>query len=174
MTRYITADALTLPTEAEMEEHEVDVARWSALRERFKKGVHAKTAEGAVGVVQEDAAAEGSWVQLILADGSYTNYARKVDTLSEPSEAETAEYKKEAGRWSALREKFKKGVCTKTAEGAVGAVKEDAAVEGSNASKVHLILADGSYANYAHKVDTLSEPSEAETAEYEAEAGRWS
>ena len=35
-----------------------EVARWAGLRERFKKGVHVKTAEGQVGVVLEDAKAE--------------------------------------------------------------------------------------------------------------------
>eukprot|EP01046_Picozoa_sp_COSAG06_P058969 COSAG06_NODE_12035_length_1432_cov_1.453113_2_plen_292_part_01 len=141
-----------------------------------------------MGVVEEDAAAEGSnasKVQLILADGSYPNDSGppsyvvgphiKVDTLSEPSEAETAEYKTEAGRWSALRAKFKKGACAKV-KGQVGVVKEDAAAVGSSANMVSLILAEiepggagrnvpgrGTESKWAaahkhadHKLDTLS------------------
>jgi hypothetical protein len=77
---------------------EEEAARWAALRAQFKQGTHAKTVEGAVGAVVEDAAAEGKWaniVQLRLADASWTQRA-KVDTLTECSEAEVAEYEAEA------------------------------------------------------------------------------
>ena len=67
----------------------------AALRERFKKGVYAKTAAGEVGVVREDASTEGYYanqVQLRIADGSATGFIT-VDRLTEASEAEIAAFK---------------------------------------------------------------------------------
>ena len=54
---YIKVDRLTGASAAE---YEAEAARWATLRAQFKKGVHAKTAEGQVGMVVEDAVAEGA------------------------------------------------------------------------------------------------------------------
>ena len=59
-----------LPSE---EEYESALARWASLRTQFKAGAYVRTAEGEVGVVLEDAKAEGygaNTVKLRLADGS--------------------------------------------------------------------------------------------------------
>jgi hypothetical protein len=130
----LKVDTLSEASTEEVEKYEQEVARWVGLRATFKKGAHVKTVEGHVGVVKEDAKAEGyraSEVQLQLADGSETSRL-KVDTLSE-STAE--EYEQEAARWSVkwpgLRTQFQKRVYAKTAEGEVGVVVKDAAAEGS-------------------------------------------
>ena len=46
-------------TEASEEEYEAELARWAALRAQFKKGVYAKTAEGAAGVAGDAVATGG-------------------------------------------------------------------------------------------------------------------
>ena len=74
----------------------------------------------------------------------------------------------ELARWAALRAQFKKGAYAKKAEGAVGAVLDDADVQGYRANTVRLRLADGSESDNV-KVDTLTEASE---EEYEAELAR--
>jgi hypothetical protein len=76
---------------------------------QFKKATHAKTAEGVVGVVMEDALPSGSIMhtpcrfelKLILADGSLSP-SIKVDTLSECSEAEVAHYEAEVAEFDEL------------------------------------------------------------------------
>jgi hypothetical protein len=97
----------------------------------------------------------------------------KLETLSECSEAEVAEYKAEVSHRAGLRAQFKQGTHAKTAGGAVGVVVEDVAAP---AVAVELRLADGSTMSVEDRrgslthirVDTLSECSEAEVAEYEA------
>jgi hypothetical protein len=59
----------------------------------------------------------------------------------------------------------------KTAEGAVGVVSEDARTKGHSASQVQLRLADGQETD-GIKVDALTEASEAEIADYDAEFKR--
>ena len=66
----------------------------AALRAQFKQGLHAKTAEGAVGMVVNDASAEGriaNMAVLRLASGSETSWM-KIDTLSECTEEEVSHY----------------------------------------------------------------------------------
>eukprot|EP01046_Picozoa_sp_COSAG06_P017100 COSAG06_NODE_1151_length_10496_cov_14.282004_8_plen_146_part_00 len=82
-TGSVVVDALSVASVAEIAEYETEVARWAALRDRFKKGAYAKTVEGAVGVVMEDAATEG-WrrvneVKLRLADGSDTGQGGRAE-----------------------------------------------------------------------------------------------
>eukprot|EP01045_Picozoa_sp_COSAG04_P007421 COSAG04_NODE_388_length_15249_cov_7.616502_4_plen_3423_part_00 len=143
-------DKLTDPSIEELQRYKAEVARWVKLRERFKKGVHAKTAKGQVGLVVEDARAEGfhaSKVRLRLANGSEPPIVQ-VDTLAEASAEEVAEYEAEVARWAGLRERFKKSTHAKTAEGLLGEVIEDAT------HHVQLRLADGSMTNWI-KIDQL-------------------
>ena len=60
-TSRLKVDTLS---ESTAEEYEQEAARWSVkwpgLRTQFQKRAYAKTAEGEVGVVVKDAAAEGS------------------------------------------------------------------------------------------------------------------
>eukprot|EP01046_Picozoa_sp_COSAG06_P001420 COSAG06_NODE_46_length_29282_cov_16.235770_4_plen_1153_part_00 len=127
---------LDLLTECTAAEYEAEAERWASLRAQFKKDMHAKNAEGAVGVVVEEGGLSYCWsnvlscyrrastVQLRLADSS--EILCKVDLLTLCSEAEVAKYETEAGLWASLRAQFKKGAHTKNAEGVVGVVMENA------------------------------------------------
>eukprot|EP01044_Picomonas_judraskeda_P000688 COSAG03_NODE_32_length_18233_cov_11.266847_18_plen_1227_part_00 len=197
VTAEIGLEALSEASAEEMRLYEAQLAKWAALRERFKKGAYAKTTKSEVGVVMEDALVledvfgafmaysydlsspehEANKVSLRLADGRETHI--KVDTLAEATAAEVADYEAdprvvrrtaEAARWAVLRERFKKGVYAKTAEGAVGKVMEDPPAEGQGANEARLRLVDGEQTRHTCKVDTLMEASE---AEYEAEVARW-
>eukprot|EP01047_Picozoa_sp_COSAG01_P033071 COSAG01_NODE_2418_length_7734_cov_8.527570_4_plen_1691_part_00 len=163
---WIKVDALK---EASESEYEAEAARWAALRERFKTGVYAQTAEGAVGVVMASSVCWGL-VQLCLVDGISGHI--RVDALTMVTAAEAFELEPEFARWAGLRERFKKGAYAQTAEGAVGVVVEDADTFGWRMNRVKLRLADGKEKD-SIKVDALMDASEAETAAYEAEAARW-
>lgn len=131
--------------------------------DKFKKGNHARTANGTIGAVLEDAVTGGGVQLQMAADGSHTSMLQ-INTLTLCTEAE---YEAERDRWAMLRSQFNRDVLTKTPEGTVGVIIADAAATGRRANEVRLRLADGSDSTVWAKVNALSQLSEAEAAEYD-------
>jgi hypothetical protein len=93
---WVKVETLSEATQAEVTEYNaapwvLEQARKATLRAQFRRGTHAKTADGAVGVVMDEAPAEGpdaNTVHLQLAaDGSQTGRL-SLDTLTVATEAE--------------------------------------------------------------------------------------
>eukprot|EP01043_Picozoa_sp_COSAG02_P017314 COSAG02_NODE_783_length_17238_cov_173.774199_2_plen_1914_part_00 len=128
-TVFTAIDTLLECTEADVAVYTAQLARWAKLRNHFNQFRHAQTFSGEVGVVIEDAPADGTranQVQLRLADGLATMYA-KIDALVECSEADVVEFNAapwvtKNARYHELRAKFKVGTYVKTTEGATGVV----------------------------------------------------
>eukprot|EP01046_Picozoa_sp_COSAG06_P027151 COSAG06_NODE_2378_length_6982_cov_36.074531_8_plen_228_part_00 len=181
---WVKVETLSEATQAEVTEYNaapwvLEQARKATLRAQFRRGTHAKTADGAVGVVMDEAPAEGpdaNTVHLQLAaDGSQTGrLALGTLTVATEAEYEAAEYNAapwvlEQARKATLRAQFRRGTHAKTADGAVGVVMDEAPAEGPDANTVHLQLAaDGSQTGRL-SLDTLTVATE---AEYEAEVAR--
>ena len=130
-TDWVKVETLSKATQAEVAEY--NAAPWVvmlALRTQFRRGTHAKTADGDIGMVVQSPQAYthergrrfANTVHLRLVNGSQTDRLQ-VDTLTVVSEAE---YEAEKAVWAALCAKFELGAHVKTVGGTVGVVVGDA------------------------------------------------